>query len=167
MIILYLFSMRVTAIRESGKSGDFKLTKKENTIAYAILLMMLIAFIYAVFLPLQLGVIWLFSGLLIYLFGIVFNIISVLNFATSPKNKIITKGLYGFSRNPMYVGIILTQIGLGIACFSWLYLLLTAVLIILLNVNSSAEERYCFYIYGDDYRKYMRRTPRWIGIPKS
>ena len=91
--------MRVTAIRESGKSGDFKLTKKENTIAYAILLMMLIAFIYAVFLPLQLGTAWLYSGLLIFSFGVVFMIVAVLNFATSPRDKVITKGLYGASRN--------------------------------------------------------------------
>ena len=167
MLILYFFTMRVTAARESGKSGDFKLTRKENIITYAILLIMFIAFIYAVFLPLQLGAIWLFSGLLIYLFGIVFNIVAVLNFATSPKNKVITKGLYGASRNPMYFGVFLTQIGLGIACSSWLYLLLTAVLMILFNANSSAEERYCLYMYGDDYRKYMNRMPRWIGIPKS
>jgi protein-S-isoprenylcysteine O-methyltransferase Ste14 len=159
--------MRVTAIRESGKSGDFKLTRKENTIIYAILLIMLIGLIYAVFLPLQPVAIWLFSGLLIYLFGVVFNVVAVLNFATSPKNKVITKGLYNVSRNPMYVGVVLTQIGLGIACSSWLYLLLTAVLMILLNANSSAEERYCLYMYRDDYRKYMNRTPRWIGIAKS
>jgi len=159
--------MRVTAIRESGKSGDFKLTRKENTIIYAILLIMLIGLIYAVFLPLQPVAIWLFSGLLIYLFGVVFNVVAVLNFATSPKNKVITKGLYNVSRNPMYVGIVITQIGLGIACSSWLYLLLTAVLMILLNANSSAEERYCLYMYRDDYRKYMNRTPRWIGIAKS
>jgi len=166
-LILYLFSMRVTAIRESGKSGDFKMTKKENIIIYSILLIMFIGFIYTVFLPLQLCAIWLFSGLFIYLFGIVFNIVAVLNFATSPKNKVITKGLYGVSRNPMYVGVLLTQIGLGIVCSSWLYLLLIAVLMILFNANSSAEERYCLYMYGDDYRKYMKRTPRWIGIPKS
>ena len=159
--------MRVTAIRESGRSGDFKITKKENIIIYSILLIMLSGLIYAVFLPLQPVAIWLFSGLLIYLLGLIFNIVAVLNFATSPKNKVITKGLYGVSRNPMYVGMLLTQIGLGIAYSSWLYLLLTAVLMILLNANSSAEERYCLYIYGDDYRKYMNRTPRWIGIPKS
>ncbi len=167
MLILYLFSMRVTAIRESGRSGDFKITKKENIIIYSILLIMIIGFIYAIFLPLRLGAIWLFSGLFIYLFGIVFTIIAVWNFTTSPKDKVITKGLYSVSRNPMYVGILLTQIGLGIASSSWLYLLLTAVLMILLNANSSAEERYCLYLYGDDYRKYMIRTPRWIGVPKS
>ncbi len=159
--------MRVTAARESGRSKDFKLTKKENIIIYAISIIMLISFIYAVFLPLQLSAIWLNSGLFIYLFGIVFTIVAVLNFATSPRNKVITKGLYGVSRNPMYVGMLLIQIGLGIACSSWLYLLLTVVLMILLNVDLSAEERYCLYTYGDDYRKYRNRTPRWIGIPKS
>ena len=167
MLILYITTMRLTAARESGRSGDFKLTKKENTITYVILLIMVITFIYTIFLPLKLGISWLISGLIIYLFGIVFTIVAVINFATSPKDKVITKGLYSVIRNPMYVGIIITQIGLGIACSSWLYLLLTVVLMILLNVNSSAEERYCLYLYGDDYRKYMKRTPRWIGIPKK
>ena len=125
------------------------------------------SFVYAVFLPLQLGTTWLYSGLLIYLFGIVFTIVAVLNFATSPKDKVITKGLYRFSRNPMYIGMLLMQIGLGIACSSWLYLLLTVVLIILLKAILSSEERYCLDRYGDDYRKYMNSTPRWIGIPKS
>jgi protein-S-isoprenylcysteine O-methyltransferase Ste14 len=40
-------------------------------------------------------------------------------------------------------------------------------LLILLNANLSAEERYCLYRHGDDYRKYKNRTPKWIGIPKS
>jgi protein-S-isoprenylcysteine O-methyltransferase Ste14 len=40
-------------------------------------------------------------------------------------------------------------------------------LMILLNANLSAEERYCLYRYGDDYQKYKNITPRWIGIPKS
>ena len=127
---------------------------------------MLIAFIYTIFLPLQLVNVWLLSGLIIYLFGIVIHIIAILNFATSPKDKVITRGLYSISRNPMYIGVVITQIGLGIACASWLYLLLTAVLMILLKINSSAEERYCLYMYGDDYRKYMSKVPRWIGIPK-
>ena len=133
----------------------------------AVFLPMIVSFVYAVFLPLQLGTIWLYSGLLIFLFGMVFTIVAVLNFAASPKDKVITKGLYRFTRNPVYIGLLLLQFGLGIACSSWLYLLLTVVLMILLNANSSAEERYCLYRYGDDYRKYMNSTPRWIGIPKS
>jgi protein-S-isoprenylcysteine O-methyltransferase Ste14 len=167
MLIILFSDMRATAARESGESGDFQLTRKEKRLTYAVFLPMDVSWVYAVFLPLQLGTTWLYSGLIVYLFGIVFTIVAVLNFATSPKDKVITKGLYSFTRNPTYIGMILMQIGLGIACSSWLYLLLTVVLAIVLNANLSAEERYCSYRFGDGYRKYMNRTPRWIGIPKS
>jgi protein-S-isoprenylcysteine O-methyltransferase Ste14 len=30
-----------------------------------------------------------------------------------------------------------------------------------------AEEPFLIEKYGDTYREYMNRTPRWIGIPKS
>ena len=159
--------MKVTAARESGKAGDFQLTRKENILTYAVFLPMVISWVYAVFVPLQLGTVWLYSGLIICLFGMIFTSAAILNSATSPKEKVITKGLYRFTRNPTYIGMILMQIGLGIACSSWLYLLLTVALIILLNANLSAEERYCLYRFGDDYRKYKNITPRWIGIPKS
>jgi protein-S-isoprenylcysteine O-methyltransferase Ste14 len=167
ILIISFSDMRATASRESGKAGDFKLTRKENRLTYAVFLPMIISWIYAVFLPLQLGTVWLYSGLVICLFGMIFTSVAILNFATSPKEKVITKGLYRFTRNPTYIGMILMQIGLGIACSSWLYLLLTVALMILLNANLSAEERYCSYRYGDDYRKYKNITPRWVGIPKS
>jgi len=167
MLIISFSDMRATAARESGKAGDFQLTRKENIIMNAFFLPLVVSWVYAVFLPLQLGTIWLYSGLIIYLFGIVFTIVAILNFATSPKDKVITTGLYRFTRNPMVLGMFLLQTGLGIACSSWLYLLLTVVLMIMFNALSPAEERFCLYLYGDDYRKYMNRTPRWIGIPKS
>jgi len=167
ILIISFSDMRATASRESGKAGDFQLTRKENRLTYAVFLPMVVSWVYAVFLPLQLGTTWLYSGLIICLFGMIFTSVAILNFATSPKDKVITKGLYRFTRNPTYIGIILMQIGLGIACSSWLYLLLTLALMILLNANLSAEERYCLYRFGDDYQKYKNSTPRWIGIPKS
>jgi len=167
MLISFFFAERVSADRESGKSGDFQLTRTEKGVINAVLLILFVSLVYAVFLPLQLGTAWLYGGLLVYLFGMVVIVSAVLNFASSPKGKVITRRLYGASRNPMYLGLLLLQIGVGIACSSWLYLLSTVVLMILLNVNSSAEERYCLYRYGDDYRRYMNSTPRWIGIPKS
>ena len=167
-ILIIMFSdMRATSIRESGKAGDFQLTRTENIIANASFYVMLPMWVYTGFLPLQLDAIWLYSGLTIYLFGIVFTMVALLNFTSSPKDQVITNGLYSFSRNPMAIGMLLMQIGLGITCSSWLYLLLVVVFMILLQANSSAEERFCLYRYGDDYQKYMNRTPRWIGIPKS
>ncbi|MCW4015037.1 MAG: isoprenylcysteine carboxylmethyltransferase family protein [Candidatus Bathyarchaeota archaeon] len=167
-ILIIMFSdMRATSIRESGKAGDFQLTKQENRFTYFVFLPMLVSFVYSVFLPLQVDAIWLYSGLSIYVLGIVFTIVAIRNFSTSPKDKVITRGLYRFTRNPTYVGMILIQTGIGIACASWLYLVLTVALLILFNVNLSAEERYCLYRYGENYQKYKNSTPRWIGIPKS
>ena len=162
-ILIIMFSdMKITSNRESGRIEDFKLTKKENQLTYFVFLPMIVSYIYAIFLPLQPGTTWLYSGLILYVFGVVFTIITIQNFATTPKDMVITKGLYRFTRNPMYIGLILLQIGIGIACSSWLYLLLTVALIILLNANASAEERYCIHLYGDEYQKYKDRTPRWI-----
>ena len=167
MLIISFSDMAATASRESGKEGDFKLTKKENRIANAFFLPMIISWVYAIFLPLQLGTIWLYIGLITCLFGIVFTITAILTFATSPKDKVITTGLYRFTRNPTYIGIIIMQTGIGTACTSWLYLLLTLILIIMFNAVLPSEERYLLYRFGDDYQKYKNRTPRWIGIYKS
>ena len=164
MIVIFFFDVRATVARESG---DYQLTRKEKRTLNAVLLTIFVSLFYAVFLPLQLNTTWLYGGLLIYLFGMIFSIVAVLNFATSAKNKLVTKGLYRVSRNPMYVGVLLIQIGLGVACISWLYLLLIAVLMILLNAVLPSEERYCLDRYGDTYREYMERTPKWIGLPKS
>ena len=122
MLVIVFSDMRATGIRETGKSGDFQLSRKENRLTYAVFLPLVVTFVYTVFLPLQLGTIWLYSGLIVYLFGIVFTIAAIRNFATIPKDKVITKGLYRFTRNPTYIGMILMQIGIGIACSSWLIL---------------------------------------------
>ena len=167
MLIILFSDMRATAARESGKEGDFQLTRKEKRLTYAVFLPMDVSWVYAVFLPLQLGTVWIYSGLIICLFGIVFAVVAIQNFATSPKDKLITRGLYRYTRNPAYIGMILIQTGVGIACASWLYLLMAVVLAILLNANLSAEERYCSYRFGEDYQKYLNSTPRWIGIPKT
>jgi protein-S-isoprenylcysteine O-methyltransferase Ste14 len=166
MLIILFSDMGATASRESGKEGDFQLTKKERIIMNTIFLPMVVSWMYAIFLPLQLGAIWLYSGLSICLFGMLFTIVAILNFSTSPKDRVITKGLYRFTRNPAYVGMVLMHIGVGIACASWLFLLFTVFMMIMLNAVLPSEERYCLYRFGDDYQKYKIRTPRWIGIPK-
>lgn len=167
MLIVLFSDMKATASRETGKGKDFQLTKKEEAIANAVFLPMVVSWVYAILLPLKLGTTWLFGGLAVFLFGIIFTITAVINFATSPKDKIINKGLYRFTRNPTYIGMILMQFGITIACASWLYFLLTSTLLIMLNAILPSEERYCFYNYGEDYLEYKNKTPRWIGIPKS
>ena len=92
----------------------------------------------------------------------------IVTFATTPIDKEpLTKGLYRYSRHPMYVTQALIFVGVGIASASWVFLLFTVVYTILSIICAIPEERFCLEKYGNTYREYMNRTPRWIGVPKS
>jgi protein-S-isoprenylcysteine O-methyltransferase Ste14 len=93
--------------------------------------------------------------------------VGLLNFSTTPTDKIVTKGAYGISRNPSYVSDVLLMIGIGAACLSWVFLLAAIIDFFLLRKIVFAEEHVLLKKYGDVYREYMNRTPRWLGIPKS
>jgi len=149
------------------KGSDAPLNETERKISNIISFLFIALIAYSIFLPLELGTVWFFAGFLIYLLGAIIETIAVLNFFTTPVDKPVTKGVYRFSRNPMYFGMFLIFGGTGIACVSWVFLLLTAVFIILFHIGVVSEERSCLQKYGNAYREYMNRTPRWIGIPKS
>jgi len=48
----------------------------------------------------------------------------MINFATTPMNKPITKGIYRYSRNPMFIGWFLIYFYIAIASISWVYLMI-------------------------------------------
>jgi len=125
------------------------------------------AVVYSVFLPLKLGTAWFYVGLLVYLCGMICTIVAGTDLDNTPMDRPATKRLYRISRNPIYLSTFLIFIGIGIACASWLVLLLIAVFILLYDILIAPEERWCLQKYGDAYQEYMNRTPKWIGIPKS
>ena len=142
-------------------------TESEKMLVPIQMLLMLVPCIYGIFLPLKLGSAWLYTGLVIYLLGLAFIIMSVVTFSATPPDKPNTTGIYRVSRNPMYFGWFLAYFGIGIASASWLFLLLSVALITVMTILAFPEERFCCEKYGDVYREYMNITPRWIGIPKS
>jgi protein-S-isoprenylcysteine O-methyltransferase Ste14 len=106
-------------------------------------------------------------GLLVYLAGCILIVITMINFATTPINKAVTKGVYHYSRNPMFIAWFLIYFGIVIACISWIYLVITLLFILIMVYLSPFEEAITLGHYGKAYKEYMERTPRWIGIPKS
>jgi protein-S-isoprenylcysteine O-methyltransferase Ste14 len=126
------------------------------------------AVIYSVFLPLQFGSIWFYVGLPITLLGLVGTILVLVDWATTPAGEPVTRGIYRYSRHPMYVTMFLLLLGVGIASVSWVFLLFTIILGVgVTRPFVKVEEAQCLGHYGAAYREYMNRTPRWIGIPKS
>jgi len=146
---------------------DVKRSKSDRRIGSMAMITWLMATVYSVFLPLQVGTIWLYSGLVVFLFGLIILIIATLNFATAPQDKPITEGIYHYSRHPMYLAMLLVYIGTSLASASWLFSLLTITTVVLIRPEMILEEAYCLERYGNAYREYINRTPRWISMPKS
>jgi protein-S-isoprenylcysteine O-methyltransferase Ste14 len=55
----------------------------------------------------------------------------------------------------------------SIATASWVFLLFTILLIAASFYFAPLEEQSCLEKYGDAYREYMNKTPKYLGIPKS
>lgn len=80
-----------------------------------------------------------------------------------PPKELVVEGLYKFVRNPMYVGIMLILLG-HILWFRSLLLILYAVgLFIAVHLFVVFyEEPHLQKRFGDSYKFYFQRVPRWF-----
>jgi protein-S-isoprenylcysteine O-methyltransferase Ste14 len=142
--------------------------RTQKIMAYSThLLIMPFTVIYSIVLPLEIGTVWLYLGLLIFAVALVMTVMTTHSFATTPFNEPVTKGIYRISRHPTYLSGFLLYVGMGVACVSWVMMLCGMLWAVLWHIVVPAEERFLLEKYSESYREYMKRTPRWIGIPKS
>jgi protein-S-isoprenylcysteine O-methyltransferase Ste14 len=80
-----------------------------------------------------------------------------------PARALVTTGIHGWSRNPIYVGLLLLYAGVGVAAGSPWVLLLTPPLAITLRYGVIArEEAYLERRFGNAYRAYTALVRRWL-----
>ena len=149
------------------KMGDVPYEKGEKRVFVISMVVILLLLVYSVFLPLKLGTVWFYSGIITYIVGMVMLLTAIVNISTTPLGQPFTKGIYSYSRHPMMVSESITFLGVSVASASWIFLLLSVAIIVLQTSQAVAEERGCLETYGDEYQEYLNRTPRWIGMPKS
>jgi protein-S-isoprenylcysteine O-methyltransferase Ste14 len=167
LVLILLIPIINKSASKTGGHGSV-LSKIENVILYSYHIIFFLQCIYSIFLPLKLGTLWFYTGLPITLFGLAIYTTVIASFIITPLDReIMTKGPFRYSRHPMYLSSSLALIGIGIACASWLFLLLSVAYMVLSMVSAASEERFLLAKYGDSYSEYMNRTPRWIGVPKS
>ncbi|MFT5572745.1 MAG: protein-S-isoprenylcysteine O-methyltransferase Ste14 [Cryomorphaceae bacterium] len=81
----------------------------------------------------------------------------------SRASSLVTGGIYNFSRNPMYLGMLMVTIGFGIHLAS----LLSFIMVILFAMFISRfqivpEERAMKKIFGAEFTEFCLETRRWL-----
>ena len=79
-----------------------------------------------------------------------------------PASALVTGGIFGWLRNPMYVGLTLCLAGLSILLASDWMLVMTIAFVAVIHFGVvKREERYLEAKFGDAYRAYKARVPRY------
>jgi protein-S-isoprenylcysteine O-methyltransferase Ste14 len=80
-----------------------------------------------------------------------------------PSTTIVEAGPYRFTRNPIYLGMVLGLVGLAIAFNSlWLLMVLVPFALVIRYGVITREEAYLERKFGDVYRRYRARVRRWM-----
>ena len=126
------------------------------------LLLFLAWLLLSILTPLGHGHVVLAVGLAVYAFGLMGFVVALFNYANTPADQPVTSGLYRISRHPQQFMISVSFLGISIAIGSWIALILIGIGIIAAHSKVLAEEEACLIMYGQSYRNYMERVPRYF-----
>jgi protein-S-isoprenylcysteine O-methyltransferase Ste14 len=113
---------------------------------------------------------WIIGGSLIVI-GLALAAAGIRNFSRArtsflsikPTRALVTTGIHGWTRNPIYLGMFLIYGGIGVAAQSPWILILALPLAITIRLGVVArEEAYLERRFGDAYRDYKARVRRWL-----
>jgi protein-S-isoprenylcysteine O-methyltransferase Ste14 len=116
--------------QKAGGPSDMKPGRVYRITGILSMLLWLLSTAYSVFLPLKTGTVWFAAGLIVFLLGLFVDIASTVSFARTPQNMPVTGGIYRYSRHPIYVSLVMIYLGTGIASASWLFLLITGLVVV-------------------------------------
>lgn len=78
------------------------------------------------------------------------------------KSKLVTTGLFSISRNPVFLGIMVANVGLFLVLPNAFTLLITALSSISMNTQIRLEETFLEEEFGEDYQAYKAKVRRWL-----
>jgi protein-S-isoprenylcysteine O-methyltransferase Ste14 len=113
---------------------------------------------------------WIIAGSLI-LIGLALAVTGIRNFSRArtpvptnePTRVLVTTGIHGWTRNPIYLGMFLVYGGIGVAARSpWTLILMLPLAITIRYGVVAREERYLETKFGAAYRAYKASVRRWL-----
>ncbi len=117
-------------------------------------------------------------GMILVIFGLMIIIISALQLrfqgkglpiSPLPPSRLVTGGLYRFSRHPIYLGALIVFLGIALLFSSfWMVVLSLPLLVVFYSVYAlKVEEPVLIERYGDEYHQYRSRVPLIFPAPKT
>src|ERR1044071_1914384 len=81
---------------------------------------------------------------------------------TEHRTPLVQNGLFGISRNPIFLGMMLTLFGLFLTLPNAFTLLAFVLGVVLIGVQVRLEEEYLARVHEEAYEDYRRRVRRWL-----
>ena len=84
-------------------------------------------------------------------------------FTPEKTARLVTRGIYQYSRNPMYLSLLLLLITVVFISgeLSSVFVVITFVLVVN-HYQIKPEEKALMYLFGDEYRHYCLHVRRWL-----
>jgi protein-S-isoprenylcysteine O-methyltransferase Ste14 len=83
------------------------------------------------------------------------------------KTDLITTGFFSLSRNPIFLGIMIANVGLFLALPNAFTLLIVSLSTISINTQIRIEEEFLSQEFGATYSAYQKRVSRWFTLKRS
>jgi protein-S-isoprenylcysteine O-methyltransferase Ste14 len=112
--------------------------------------------------PLKIGDVVFVIGISMFSLGLIGFMVALDNFRSTPVDQPVTSGLYRISRHPQQLAVSVSFLGIGIAIGSWPVFAFMILGVIGAHLKILAEEEACLEQYGESYRNYMERIPRYF-----
>jgi protein-S-isoprenylcysteine O-methyltransferase Ste14 len=128
--------------------------------------------VYVYFMPIEwLEYSWLrLTGIVLLLSSLAWTVIAQAQMGESwrigidqtHRTNLVQRGVFSHSRNPIFLGMIVTLFGLFLVIPNALTLLTLALGVVLIQIQVRLEEEFLAKSHGDEYTEYRRRVRRWF-----
>jgi protein-S-isoprenylcysteine O-methyltransferase Ste14 len=106
-----------------------------------------------------------------FAFGVTWLIWMFISLGTNLTDTVVTRrdahfvdhGPYHYVRNPMYSGILIVGVSLGLALGTWLLPIAATAMFLILARRTRMEEKHLIARFGDQYSSYMTRVGRFFS----
>ena len=143
VVVLFIFALFMHLLAKFLPFGNFDFFGRQYLISFLLIISVVIGFI---------------------ALGYFFNAKTTVD-PTKPvkASKLVTKGIFAYTRNPMYLAMLLVILAFGLKLGNAFNILIVAGFMSYMNrFQIIPEERILEQIFGDEYRRYRAEVRRWF-----